>query len=252
MLALSWPAAGPARAVDYHPLDVGNVWQYTSSVDGDQTMEIVGERTVLGVVTRVRRQTLATQTFENYWTRDAAGHLLLHGARNLTSPFEVAYFPPMRKVEAPLHLGRNWITEDVHLFSLDGTPWGDPPIDYYGEVLTEGEVTVPAGTFYAYGVGYEVYGRAESGLLTRDGRSYDLEGRRVDGGAGRPLDATDWYADGVGEPWMSWYEDEELGFKLVSFNLPTPARETSWGRVRWLYRTAPAAGEAGRRERTHD
>jgi hypothetical protein len=230
-MAIAIPSASLAQI--YHPLHIGSQWEYFSVEEGDQTMTITGELTVLGTVARIRLQQEMSQTYENYWTMDAAGNLYLHGARNYDGDFELAYRPPIKFVSSPLYLGKSWVTQDIHLFYLDGTPWGGEPFDYPLEVYTEGMVSVPAGEFYAYGVGSE-YGPLPA--FASRGSVYDLRGRRLTGESVRQGEASEWYAENVGEVLMSHFTDESLGFKLVSYDLPVPVQSLSWGRLRTLFR----------------
>lgn len=221
----------PCAAYDYQPLEIGWQWIYDNPNGGLHTMSITGERTVLGVTTRIRHQVEDSQTYENYWTEDAAGNLFLHGAFNYDG-FEAAYSPPIQMVNAPLSFGKTWVTEDIYMYDLDGTPWGGEPMDYPLRVYFEGVVTVPAGEFTTYGVGFDIGPRV---LLARGGKTYDIFGRAVSAGdPPRDDNTTDWYTDGVGEV-MFGYVYGDI-YRLQSFDSPVPTRATTWGRVRGLYR----------------
>ena len=193
-------------------------------------MMITGEATILGEVTRVRREDTGTDLFENYWTKEEAGHLYLHGFYNLFADFGLAYQPPIRMVDSPLELGMTWVTEGVESFNLDGTPSGFDPFDYSLMVDFEGEITVPAGVFYAYGVGFD-----DSFPLLRgpDGRYFDIFGHNL---GERPrkgrTDITEWYTDGVGLTRRTHYGGEQHTLDLQWWNPPVPVRESSWGRVK--------------------
>jgi|GEM_PF-1757632 len=223
-----------AGAEGYMPLGVGNQWYYENDLAETQLMTIIGEATVLGIVTRVRRQEMPTDLFENYWTRDGSGHLYLHGARNLLDDFEVAYHPPIRMVDAPLEEGKTWVTEGIRLYDLDGTPWGEDPFDYPLRVYFEGEVSVPAGLFYAYGIAWD-QGPAVLQLASFTG--HDLFGCRVLAGD-RPLDGdiTDWYSDGVGLVKHTTWAGGQHAFDLHWWSIPVSTEPCSWGRIKSLYR----------------
>lgn len=224
--------AGSAHAQNYHPLDEGLHWEYSSTADGVMQMTMMGDRTVFGTQTRIRLQEEETQTYENYWTSDASGNLFLHGAYN-SDGFGLLYDPPIQMISAPLFLDKTWTNEEIHIFDLDGNPWGSGPIDYPLRVYTEGIVTVPAGDFYSYGVGFDV---GPGARFTMEGNSYDVFGRRVDDTETREDNATDWYTEDVGETISSNYLDESLGFRLVSYDAPVPVRPMSWGVIRSLFR----------------
>lgn len=234
LVTLALPAlSGRVEALTYHPLEVGFQWEYYSTLDGYQTMTITGERDILGIVTRVRRQEEQIQVFENFWTDDTEGNLYLHGAVNLTDGFEVAYFPPIQMVDAPLYLGKAWVTENIGLYDLDGTPW-DVEIDYPLRVYTEGIVTVPAGDFYAYGVGYDV---GPIVIESESGQLFDIFGRRIEETEEDRIDnATEWYSVDVGLVQHTYLADEELGFKLLSYEFPVAISATTWGGLRLLFR----------------
>jgi len=220
---------GPSHAYDYQPLQLGSQWFYDNPVYGPHTMSITGEREVLGTMTIIRHQEEEGQIYENYWTSDEAGNLFLHGAYNYEG-VGAAYLPPIQVVAAPLYLGGAWVTEDIHVYDLDGTPWGNEPFDYRLRVYTEGIEQVPAGDFYAYGVGTE---GGPPAVLARDGQTYDLLGRALSDDYVPAEDSpTDWYSDGIGEVmWGTTYL-----FVLVSYDLPVPVVPTTWGRIRSLFR----------------
>jgi hypothetical protein len=229
-----WFVSGSlAQPYDYHPLDIGSHWYYENQVGDWQSMTIVGEEEVLGTVTRVRRQELAAEIFENFWTRDESGNLFIHGARNLTYTFEVAYLPPVRMVDAPLYLGKNWITENIVLYDLEGNPLGDS-LDYPLQVYFEGDIEVPAGQFYAYGVGQVIYPPI---LRNAQGERFDLLGRHLkEADPTEREQATEWYVDGVGLAQHTYLVPPETWWRLQWWNQPTPAAPVTWGAIKALYR----------------
>jgi len=170
--------------------------------------------------------------FENYWTEDADGNLYLHGAANLTdSIVQWAYLPPILMVDAPLELGRRWLTEDVEIVDLDGNPLQTLG-DYALRVYSSGDVVVPAGTFYAYGVGIDL-GPNRRVELPRG--TFDLLGRRVGGVTPTREGASDWYSDGVGRVRHTPYADEQHMNVLVSWGI-SPVSQRTWGAIKWLFR----------------
>ena len=197
-------------------------------------MTITGEEEILGALTRVRRQQMTTDLFENFWTADSAGNVYIHGARNLVDDFEVAYLPPILMVDAPLAYGKAWMTEGVMNYDLDGTPWGGDPYDYSLRVYFEGFVAVPAGDFYSYGVGYDA-----GPVLVRSaaGEFYDIFGRRLR--AGEQLteaDITEWYSDGTGLAQQTTYAAGEHPLRLIWWNPTVFTEASSWGRIKHLFR----------------
>jgi hypothetical protein len=235
LLGLATLACGPLTAVaqDYLPLAIGNQWYYENDLGETQLMTIIGDETILGVPTRVRRQDATSDLFENFWTRGPDGSLYLHGARNLLDHVEWAFQPPLEMADAPLCLGKAWVTHDVQLYNLDGTPMGGDPLDYPLRVDFAGDVEVPAGAFYAFGVGFD-----PDSLKVRGpgGKVFDIYGRRLASAARRTeIDITAWYSDGVGLVLQTIYADEQHPLELMWWNPPTPTVSTSWGRIKTLF-----------------
>jgi hypothetical protein len=231
-ILIAYPISG--RTHDYHPLTVGNQRYYESDLGETQLMTIIGEATILGAATRVRRQDMVADLFENFWTSDSAGNLYLHGARNLLDHVEWGFLPPVRIVDAPLELGKAWVTEGVQIYDLDGTPWGDPPIDHRLRVYFEGNVGVPAGEFYSFGVGWDV---GVVLLESPTGEVYDVFGRHVS--AGEELtqaDITDWYSDGIGLVQHTVWAAGQHPLELQWWSSPVSTRSSSWGRIKQLFR----------------
>jgi hypothetical protein len=218
---------------DYFPLGIGSQWEYYSTYFGEQSVSILGEEIVLGVTTRVRSQVDPEQSFENYWTVDSSGDVFLHGAVNFTYPMEVAYWPPLKMVEAPLFVGRAWVTIGVRCYNLDGTPWDQEPIDYPLRVYTEGVLTVPAGDFYCYGVGYDT---GSGPLLVGRQGTFDVLGRRVGASQLAGDNSTEWYSDGVGVVQSCDFTDRQYASRLVSYHLvPVSTQATTWGRLKAIF-----------------
>jgi hypothetical protein len=215
---------------DYHPLQIGSHWQYFSTYWGDESMTIVGDQLILGVTTRVRLQSEPDQVWENFWSKDSSGDLFLHGAVNFTDPFAVAYSPPIKMVAAPLYLGKTWVTTGIRPCDFDGTPWEGDPFDYPLRVYSEGALTVPAGAFYSYGVGYDV---GTGLLLTTHQGTFDIFGRHLGNAQLTADNAAEWYSDGIGVVQSCVFLDRQYASRLVAYQLPSVATEaTTWGRVK--------------------
>jgi hypothetical protein len=231
--------AGPRSlgATSYHPLEVGTEWHYASDAGETQSTVITGTRDVLGVLTAVRHEEVTEadtieQVFENFWTCDIDGNLYLHGAINYTYGFDTAYIPPLRWVQSPLSYGLTWTTADVLMCRLDGTDCWDP-FDYSLTVYSEGNVSVPAGTFYSYGVGQLLPPPA---LRAPSGHRFDVLGRHLAATERPELPVTvEWYSEGVG--CVQFGSESYPGhiMRLIEWT-PSPVRRTTWGGVKSLYR----------------
>lgn len=144
----------------------------------------------------------------------------------------MAYDPPIKMVEAPLFLGRTWTTPGVQLHDLDGTPWDQEPADSSLKVYSAESVVVPAGSFFAYGVGRD---DAAPPMRGKDGSGYDVFGYRL-GPAGRDVrdEATTWYADGVGVVQLAGSMAGQV-HSLLAYGPAVTAETMTWGRVKRLF-----------------
>jgi hypothetical protein len=213
--------AGRVCAQDYFPLTDGATWMYESA-DGASTDLVVvdGMAPVIGGVAVVRHSVYSgadAQEVFNFWTRDAAGRVLLHGAYN-PSGFVAYYDPPIVWLDVPpLNVGDQWCSEFYwHDSVSDPAPAGPYTICY---TVTGAEtITVPAGTFAAIGV--------DETLLLRGG--YNLLGERATGAAR----TADWYAENVGQIRFS------LGwtvYDLLEYNHSVGVDTTTWSEVKALF-----------------
>jgi hypothetical protein len=221
-----------AKGYEYYPLAIGTMWYYENDLGETNLMSIVREETLLGAMTHVRLKQ-GSQVIETYWSVDTDGHVYLHGGRNFTYPFELAYLPPLRMVDAPLYLGKEWVTEDVGLYDFQGNFQGDE-FDYPLEVYFEGELVLPAGTFHSYGIGFDLNPVFVDGP---SGEIYDVQLNRIDPSDARSReDVTDWYTDGVGPVQYTITTPPETWFKLHWWNPSTRARESTWGQIKTLFK----------------
>lgn len=135
-------------------------------------------------------------------------------------------------VAAPLSYGKSWVTENVNVIPLDGSPTGDP-FDYALTVYFEGELVVPAGLFYAYGIGQEL---PLPGIRSSSGQVFDVFGNRIaesgSQGIGR---ATEWYVDSVGLVQIAPLPVPEYTYALLWLSQPTAGRAWTWGGIKLLY-----------------
>jgi len=172
------------------------------------------------------------QIYDAFLTSDEAGNLFLHGAVNHTYPFEMAYLPPILLVSVPLELGQYWVTEGVQAYDFDGVPIG-VPFDYALQVDFEGNVAVPAGTFYAYGIGAVIPGQPN---LPHE-QNHDIFGRYIPFEEdARDIDITHWYTDQVGLVQRTFYLGDERVLKLLWWTPPTATEERTWGQIKGMYR----------------
>ena len=106
-------------------------------------------------------------------------------------------------------LGKSWVTENVVMYTLEGIPTGNP-FDIAFEVFVEEDLTVPAGTFYSYGIG---------GVAPPPGLSESLTllGRHVE--AGSRDEASEWFSDSIGLTQYLHFAIPE-GFQLIDYTLP--------------------------------
>jgi hypothetical protein len=229
---------GVGRGDSYYPLDVGGEWHYANDNGQDEDTVITGYRDLLGVTTTIRHEEIYNtrippQVVENFWTSDGEGNLLLHGAVNYTDTLAMAYWPPIVMIDAPLWAGKSWVTENIHVYELDGTPTGMEPFNYPLAVHFVGEIIVPAGTFQCFGVGFDAWTPI---LRLNSGRAYDIYGRRVRvEGVPGSRDATEWYSEGVGLIQYSYLTDPGEMMKLTWWQ-PTPVARGSWGSIKARFR----------------
>lgn len=213
--------AGQVRAQNYFPLADGATWMYEST-DGASTDLVVvdGMAPVIGGVAVVRHEVISgadAQEVFNFWTRDAAGRVLLHGAHN-PDGFLAYYDPPIVWLDTPpLGVGDHWCSEFFWFGSVGDPDPSGPYTICFGATAAE-TITVPAGTFAAIGI--------DDVPLLRGG--YNLLGERVTGA----VRTADWYAENVGEVRFSL---GETVFDLYGYKVPVAAVATTWSEVKALF-----------------
>lgn len=215
---------GRARAETWLPLDIGNRWSYQGVAGGHEVTSITGTTVLRDRMVYVRSYLESPQNagLENYWSVEPDGDVFLHGFMRRVENFGVAYEPPLRMLDAPLSLGRAWTTTSTVYYLPDMSLNGS--YDFSFQVMEDGVLSLPAGTFDAMGIG-----QTAAPPLGRTG----IAGQLAPDGARRStaLTAQEWYAQGVGEV---QYATDDL-YQLAVADLPTPVVATSWGRIKRLY-----------------
>lgn len=212
-----------AEAGSYFPLQVGNQWIYSSVGGLYETLTITGTAVIRGRETFVLRYgpSLHNEGLENYWSTSPDGDVLLHGFNRTVEGFSAQYEPPIALLDAPPALDKTW----SQLFAVNSPPdtaLGTPfPIAF--RIFEAGTLAVPAGSFYAYGVGQVAAGAMSIASVG----TVSLTGVRISAGS-----ATDWWSEGIGLVRYSTDDD----YRLESFTGPTPTDAITWGGVKALYR----------------
>lgn len=221
-----------AAAQSYLPLVVGNRWDYVAANGNHETQRITGTREFFGRTVYVKRYENSTENegLENYWIEAPDGSVLLCGFQ-FPDGSGYAHEPPIPMIQPPLSIGASW-TALIQSFAM---PAGTPQDPWTGrfDVLTYGDVTVPMGTFSAWGVWGPNVVVAQGPLA---GRTLAGEWLGTTAPAPGQLPAgpspNEWWAPGIGE---IQYQSDTL-YQLAGYDLPTPAVASSWGRIKSLYR----------------
>jgi hypothetical protein len=232
-------AAAPTQSAagDWYPLGPGDAWEYADG-HGVHHFEITnGTRLLLGRTVAIRSYVGGVDDgLENYWLIGFDGSVLLAGFNNRQVNLALAYDPPVAMLVPPPTLGQTWSTHtmaynlpDMSVYSI---------FDFTLSVLEDVQLTVPAGTYHAFGIGPPPPAAGSTAtFVLSSGRSLLLDGRSAL--AGQPAGVTtatalnaDWYAQGVG---VVQYLGNTLN-QLVNFSIPTPTAAVSWGKLKRLYR----------------
>jgi len=214
---------GSADAEEYLPLETGNFWSYRAE-DGSEEMRVVGDPVpVLQGNPYPIEYPISpeNQGLVNFWTSEPDGGVLLWGFWR--DSWGIVYQPPVRMVDAPLFVGKVW-PNTVDLYALPDTSFY-MTMDFSFTVHEDPVMTVPAGEFPTYGIGYT----DEPGKLFPGGR-YTLWGEKI---TDKNRGADTWYSLGVG------IVQEEIGdlLQLESYtDHPVGVEVSSWGAVKALYR----------------
>ena len=208
----------PTPAEDYLPLFLGNHWEYDSVGGNHENQDVEDTMTIWGHEVYVIRYHESTDNegLENYWTTQSDGDVELWGYHRTLDGFGAVYDPPILLVDAPPYLGKTW-SQEIDYYSYPGLVYtGTFEIGF--EVYEEGWVSVPAGEFFAYGIGQALPPGIPLGV-------------RLDGSVGD--------IQAAGEPWEWWsanvgqvqYGGNDL-YQLSLYGLPTPIRTMSWGQIK--------------------
>ena len=222
-------------AATFMPLEPGTVWVYQGDQGGHQTERMIGFFPLHGRPTAIKHYEEGVDAgLQNYWMIGFDGTVLLAGfSRPGGAPgsFDTGYVydPPIRIFPVPPVVGPqpfqfigvyDFVT-DVLLYTAQ--------IRY--DVFEDVVLTLPAGTFHAYGAGQYIplpAPAANGTHLTLDGRLVTDSGKNI-----AITTPTDWYSEGVG---LVQYRTSQL-YQLTSFSgPPTATAQSSWGKLKRLYR----------------
>jgi hypothetical protein len=203
---------------EYLPLSFGSSWHYEGVQGAQERQTVVGTVDVWGMSTRVIQFTESTHNpgLKNYWTTEPDRDVLLWGFNR--KGFGWLYNPPIRVLDAPLFIGKTWSTT-VQIFSVPDTVLvGTFPFAF--TVYEEGVISVPAGSFSAFGIG------STTPLPAR----YSISGEVA---RAEPQGSADvWYSEGVGR--VRYIADQR--YDLESYGQPTPVLSATWGSIKRQFR----------------
>lgn len=218
-------SVGVARGEQYLPLFVGNWWEYRGSYLGEHEVQRVESSTWIDgiqVFCVVFRQSSHNEGLTQYWSTNSDGDVTLW-AWVEPDGYGILYQPPVVFVDSPLSLNRSWV-QKVGVYTLpDTTLLGY--FDFDMEVYEELDLSVPAGRFHVYGVGFSAHIPAHLSLLV----NRDITGL-WDPDPGRN-ETSKWWTEDVGQV---QYTTSDM-YQLVAFQEPTPVSSLSWGRVKALF-----------------
>jgi len=222
LIVVAGVCAFPDRAdaeSTWFPMHIGNEWDYVDTGGAHEVVTFTRTMTLAGreVFVLTYGPSVDNTGLENYWCAGPDGDVLLSGFFRSDDGFGWLYDPPIPLVDAPLSLGKTWshATRVTLLPTME-----DLGINVFGfQVYTAGLLSVPAGIYFAYGIGY-----SPPTLVVESARDLDATGRRSSGPS-----VSDWWTDGLGRPQYN-------SFQLSAFSFPTPTRGATWGKVKALYR----------------
>ena len=219
IVSLSMPSG--LRADTWLPLEDGRSWSY-GGLSGSEVQTVEGTVIILGRSTKsiVYSPSTHNEGLRYYWSVNAEGDVLLHG----TSQSETgsAFVPPIVMLDVPLWLGKTW-SQTIDVYDL-------PDEEHVASfeirlgVVEEGLITVPAGSFPAFGIRADSPEPSASG----SGPMFPGDGPSASGSRGGP--ANWYYAEGVG---VVRYVGHGGPYDLLS---TTAVEIGSWASIKSLYR----------------
>lgn len=220
IMLLALALAGPAFGLpNWQPLAFGWTWSYD---DGTTQIHsaVLGDGNVQGRdVRELRHEVVGVEVYRNYWSRDAAGNVYLHGFYNDTASLARSYDPPVLWLPADLDVGTNWQTAVDVYADLEGFDLNSVIVFSYS--VTDHQILdLPAGVFDAWGVTDD--GRYDTSAFS----AFSVTGRRLDVGKAIPLDR--WYSHGVGLV-------KDGGWVLTGY-LPVSNSRAGWSDIKFFYR----------------
>lgn len=145
---------------DYYPVVEGAVWTYTSNTAGEETRSIDRNATLNGQAVFSEVETDDLGTVESWISNDSQG-LRIH--QQISSPSVTGsgvdtadYSPPLRILPESWQAGDHFTFGGSGLFSFPG--FASVSVDYTvsSSIGTEGNLTVPAGSFRVVPVSYSL------------------------------------------------------------------------------------------------
>lgn len=219
----------PALADPWLPLDLGTRWEYRSVGGSHQVETITGFPVLHGRTVAAKHYSEGVDAgLENYWLLAPDSSVLLAGFNNPSAALAVLYEPPIRLLPVPPVVAPGpFVTTTIYNLFTDAV-LGVFPLRY--DVTEEVQLTLPAGSFHAFGVGQAIMLPAPR---LAAGRTLSLDGRTIDPGGSSiyAVSTTDWFSEGVGEV---QYQADDL-YQLISFGGPTPTARSSWTAVKRLF-----------------
>jgi hypothetical protein len=200
-----------AQSEPYRPLNIGNWWEYHGTGGEHEVQRVARVDSIWGdkVCVVHYEQSTNNEGLENYWTSKADGGLLLWGWNRTLDGTGLLYEPPIVYIDAPLSLGKTWIST-CNVYKLPDTTYiGTLNIEFC--VYEEGYISVPAGDFYSFGIGITSDSLPFSVSYANDAgskKSTGLDGRTFRGlhalagehpGTSQESGAGNWYCLGRGE-----------------------------------------------------